>query len=143
MWQVKQQTRVAQSTGEAEFCAVTPGVNQVVWVRHLLHELELGYSRASAVYTDNDLARSLIENPIHYTRMKQIGVKYFMLTNLRERHVICAGRVPTKLNPADLGTKPLSRSEFEPKADTYFNGIGRLELDPIDRPLTVKTDDYV
>jgi hypothetical protein len=90
--------------------------------------LGVGYSRATAVYTDNDLARSLIENPVHYTRMKQIGVKYFMCTDLCERHVICAGRVPTQLNPADLGTKPLSRHEFESKANTYFNDIGDLEL---------------
>lgn len=33
MWQAKQQTRVAQSTCEAEFCAVKPGVNQAAWVR--------------------------------------------------------------------------------------------------------------
>ena len=58
MWQVKQQSRIAQSTGEAEFCAATPGINQVVWVRQLLHELGVDYTRATAVYTDNDLARS-------------------------------------------------------------------------------------
>ena len=143
MWQAKQQSRVAQSTGEAEFCAVTPGVNQVVWVRHLLSELSVGYSRATAVYTDNNVARALMENPVHYTRMKQIGVIYFMLLDLITRHVIVAGRVPTEVNPADLGTKPLSRREFEAKADSYFNGIGDLDLDPVERPYTEQSDDYV
>ena len=79
MWQTKQQTRVAQSTGEAEYCAITPGVNMLIWVRTLLHEMRLGYTRASAVYTDNDAARSLVANPVHYSRLKQIGVKYHML----------------------------------------------------------------
>ena len=143
MWQAKQQSRIAQSTGEAEFCAITPGVNQVVWVRHLLQELSVGYTRATVVYTDNNVARALMENPIHYTRMKQIGVIYFMLTNLIARNVICAGRVPTGLNPADIGTKPLSRREFESKAEYYFNGIQDLELPPVERPVTDKSDDYV
>ena len=79
---------------------MTPGVNQVVWVRHLLSEF---YSRATAVYTDNNVARALMENPVHYTRMKQIGVIYFLLIDLIARHVIVAGRVPTEVNPADLG----------------------------------------
>jgi hypothetical protein len=75
--------------------------------------------------------------------MKQIGVKYFMLHDLVNLHVIVAGRVSTKVNPSDIGTKPLSRREFEGKANTFFDGIGELELDPIERPLTVASDEYV
>ena len=143
MWQAKQQPRIAQSTGEAEFCAVTPGVNQVVWVRQLLHELGVGYKRATAIYTDNDVARALISNPVHYTRMKQISIKYYMLHDLVALHIIVAGRVDTKLNPSDIGTKPLGRREFEFKANIYFNGIGDLELTPLERPLTLMNDEYV
>jgi hypothetical protein len=52
MWQVKRQGRVAQSIEEAEFLVLTPGCNMVVWVWTLLKELQLGYTRATAVYTD-------------------------------------------------------------------------------------------
>ena len=142
MWQVKQQSRVAQSTGEAEFCAVTPGVNMIVWIRQLLKELKLGYQRATAVYTDNDVARAMIENPVHYSRMKQISTKYFMLRQVREVNVICAGRIPTDLNPADLGTKPLSYREHCKKARTFFDGLSTLDFDRIPRPLTVANDEY-
>lgn len=103
MWQVKQQPRVAQSTSEAEYCTITPGVNMVVWIRELLHEMSLGYVRASAIYTDNDVARSMVENPVHHSRMKQIGVKYHMLRQLVELNIICAGRIATAKNPADIG----------------------------------------
>jgi hypothetical protein len=65
--------RVAQSTGEAEFLALTPGCNMVVWVRTLLKELQLGYTRATAVYTDNKTARALSANTVKHSTMKQIS----------------------------------------------------------------------
>ncbi|CAM9966409.1 unnamed protein product, partial [Ectocarpus fasciculatus] len=106
-WQVKQQPRVAQSTGEAEYCAVTPGVNEIVWIRALLSELGCGYRRAAAAYTDNNVALVMLQNPVHHSRMKQISVKYHMLRALLENNVICGGRIATDVNPADVGTKPL------------------------------------
>ena len=48
MWQVKRQGSVAQSTGEAEFLALTPGCN-MIWIRTLLKELQLGYTKATAI----------------------------------------------------------------------------------------------
>ena len=106
MWQVKQQPRVAQSTSEAEYCTITPGVNMVVWIRELLHEMSLGYVRASAIYTDNDVARSMVENPVHHSRMKQIGVKYHMLRQLVELNIICAGRIATLKGGGGSGEPP-------------------------------------
>ena len=84
----------------------------------------------------------MIENPVHYSRMKQISTKYFMLRQVREVNVICAGRIPTDLNPADLGTKPLSYREHCKKARTFFDGLSTLDFDRIPRPLTVANDEY-
>ena len=117
IWKSGKQPKVAQSTGEAEFLCLTPGSNNVVWLRNLLKELSLVYSRASTVYTDNDVARAIALNPVHHSRMKQVAVKYFMIRDLIILGVIAAGRVDTSLNPADTGTKPLGRIEFDKKVD--------------------------
>jgi hypothetical protein len=50
----------------------------VVWVRTLLKELHLGYTRATAVYTDNETARALSANTVKHSTMKQISLKYFL-----------------------------------------------------------------
>ena len=143
MWSAKQQGRVAQSTGEAEFLALTPGCNMVVWLRSLLSELKLGYTRTTAMYTDNETARVVSENPTKHSTMKQITLKYLMIRQLKSLNIVVGGRVTTKANPADLGTKPLGVREFMNKSKTFFDGIGDLEYTAVERPLTILNDEYV
>jgi hypothetical protein len=143
MWQVKRQGRVAQSTGEAEFLALTPGCNMVVWVRTLLKELQLGYTRATAVYTDNETARALSANTVKHSTMKQISLKYFLAKDLSDLSVTVTGRIDTSENPADLGTKPLGFREYLKKANYFFDGIAGAVYERLARPLTTITDEYV
>ena len=81
-WKSGKQNKVAQSTAEAEFVTITPGSNSVVWLRNVLKEMALGYSRASTVYNDNDVARATSNNPVHHSRMEQISLKYFVVRGL-------------------------------------------------------------
>jgi hypothetical protein len=107
--------------------------------------MRLGYSCASTVYTDNNNARILAENPVHHSRMKQISVKYFLIRELVNLCVVTTGRIATEWNPADVGTKPLGRSEFARKVDMFFDGLDslyRLGFTQIDRPLLVRNDEY-
>ena len=136
---------MAQSTAEAEFLAITPGSNSLVWLRNVLKEMGLGYARASTVYTDNDVARATSNNPVHHSRMKQISLKYFLVRDLIKLGVIAVGRIDTTLNPADIGTKPLGRLEFDRKVDIYFLGLDsfyKLDFYEIERPLLVENDEY-
>lgn len=93
------------------YCCLTSGVNQLQWVRSVLHELTLGYVRATPVYTDNITAQNFVENPVYHSRMKQLYLKFPNLRELSEWHVIVCEKIPTEVNSADLGTKPLDASE--------------------------------
>jgi hypothetical protein len=144
-WKSGKQGKLAQSTGEAEFLCLTPGVNQVTWIRNVLSELLMGYSRASTVYTDNDVARAMAQNPVHHTRMKQVCLKYMLIRELTALCVIVMGRVSTDINPADLGTKPLGILEFTKKVDIFFLGLDALHsygFKQVIRPLLVSNDEY-
>ena len=140
MWCSKQQPNIALSVAEAEYCCMTPGVNMVRWVRNLLYELGVGYTRATAVYTDNTTAQSLASNPVHHSRMKQLHLKSLVLRDINKCGVVCCGRVSTSENPADLGTKALGASETERKANYFFNGMSHIDFEPIARPLTTPND---
>ena len=142
MWQVKRQGRVAQSTGEAEFLALTPGCNMIVWIRTLLKELQLGYTKATSIYTDNETARALSVNTVKHSTMKQIALKYFVAQDLNDLGVTVTGRIDTGENPADLGTKPLGVREYEKKAGYYFSGIGNIKYTRLVRPTTKISDEY-
>ena len=140
MWYVKQQSNIAHSVAEAEYCCLTPGVHQIRWVRSLMFELRLGYNRATACYTDNTTAQKFAENPVHHTRMKQLHLKFLDLRDLCEWNVIALGRVRTEVNPADIGTNALGAADLEPKANIFFDGLSNLEYEPITRDLTVEND---
>jgi hypothetical protein len=140
MWVTKRQNTIAQSTAEAEYCCLTPGVNQVRWVRSILYELGVGYTRATPVYTDNATAQNFVENPVHHSRMKQLHLKYLLLRELSEWNVITCGKIDTSVNPADLGTKPLGAIETERKSLVYFEGLSHLDYQPIERRETTLND---
>ena len=140
MWCTKQQSNIAQSTAEAEYCCLTPGVNQVRWVRAILHELGVGYVRATPVYTDNTTAQNFVENPVHHSRMKQLHLKFLNLRELSEWHVIVCAKISTQVNPADLGTKPLGAIETERKSRVFFEGLEHLDYEPVKRLETIPND---
>jgi hypothetical protein len=140
MWMSKQQNNIANSTAEAEYCCLTPGTNIVRWTRNVLHELEVGYRRATAIYTDNTTAQNFTENPVHHSRMKQLHLKFLELRELSNCGVIACGRVDTKENPADLGTKALGVKETEKKSEIFFEGLSKADYIPIQRPSTIPND---
>jgi len=143
MWCSKQQNNIAQSTAEAEYCCLTPGTNMVRWTRGLLYELGVGYKRATAIYTDNTTAQSFVENPVHHSRMKQLHLKFLNMRNQSKDGVVVCGRVDTKENPADLGTKALGAIETERKSNAFFDGLKMIDFVPIARPLTKDNDNSV
>ena len=100
----------------------------------------MGYSRATATYTDNTTAQGLVANPVHHSIMKQLHLKYLYIRELNSNHVISCGRVTTQANPADLGTKALGANETVKKAHTFFDSIGDLDLDEVDRSETIAND---
>lgn len=52
-WCCKKQEIVAQSTAEAEFVAATTAVNQALWLRKLLCDLNLKQLNDTEVFVDN------------------------------------------------------------------------------------------
>ena len=55
-WSSKKQRVVALSTCEAELYAEAAAIQEVLWIRGILAELDLGSSTGSTVYGDNQSA---------------------------------------------------------------------------------------
>jgi hypothetical protein len=78
-YNLKLQSIVATSSMEAEYVSTYPNVQEVTWVRAVLHYLELTRDKPNTLLIDNKSAVDLAHNPIHHQCSKHIDVKYHWL----------------------------------------------------------------
>ena len=52
-WRSKKQNVVSKSSTEAEFRAITNGINEVLWIRGILQELQIPFKEPIRVFCDN------------------------------------------------------------------------------------------
>ena len=75
-WMSKLQPIVTVSSMEAEYLACFFAIQDVVWIRQLLKDIDRERSRPTRVFIDNQSARQLAMNPVHHQRSKHIDIKY-------------------------------------------------------------------
>lgn len=107
-WSSKRQKTVALSTTEAEYMALSVAVQEALWLRILLQELEPGYVKGpTTVYCDNMSAIKLSKNEVVSQRSKHIDIRYHFCKDHVRRGVIDVQYLPTDEMPADAFTKAL------------------------------------
>jgi hypothetical protein len=112
-WASKKQRTVAQSTCEAELYAEAAAMQEVLWLRGLLHELGLQTQTGSLVYGDNQSTLAISKNGIKGERTKHVDVKYHFITETVERGDVKLKWIPTSEQQADIFTKALAAPAFQ------------------------------
>ena len=112
-WASKKQRTVAQSTCEAELYAEAAALQEVLWLRGLLHELGLHVQTGSLVYGDNQSTIAISKNGIKGERTKHVDVKYHFITETVESGKVQLKWIPTTEQQADIFTKALAAPVFE------------------------------
>jgi hypothetical protein len=105
--------KVATSTGQAETHALVALVKEVVWLRHLLHDL--GHPQLSPTITATDNRGVLTQSTkcINHTRSKHFRVAQAYIRSKDNDGTVKVTDVPSKLNPSDFFTKPLHWRLFQ------------------------------
>lgn len=112
MWSSKKQRVIALSTCESELMAVCSGVQEVLWTRSMLRELNLLMNVPSVVYCDNQSTVALVKNGVSSERTKHIEVRYHFVTQHVNDGNIEMKWIPTNEQEADIFTKTLARPLF-------------------------------
>ena len=122
-WKSQLQSVVALSSTEVEYIAATEAAKEAMWLKGLL--LELGLIQKEVVlYTDSQSAIHLCKNPVFHERSKHIQVKYHFIRDMIAQGFFRIEKVPTDLNPSDMGTKILPVSKFNVCKNLLNIGIG-------------------
>ena len=107
------ETAVAQSTAEAEFISATAAVNQAIWLRKILCDLNLKQWKNTEIIVDNQAAIAISHNPVFHGKTKHFKIKFFFLREVQKEGEIALVYCKSENQLADIFTKPLPVSKFE------------------------------
>jgi len=116
-WCSKRQPTITLSTAEAEYIALCASVQEALWLRSLLEEVQyplfLSSKKPTTILEDNQSCIALAANPVHHARTKHIDIKYHFIRDYIDKGDIDVVYCPTKEMVTDVLTKPLARPAFE------------------------------
>ena len=106
-WKSKKQDVVARSSAEAEYRAMAMATCELIWLKQLLNELNLGTSDPMKLICDNQAALHIASNPVFHERTKHIEVDCHFVREKLISKVIETGFVNSSDQLADFLTKSL------------------------------------
>lgn len=115
LWHSSFQTKIAQSTSEAELYSLFDAVQEAKFLKNFLSEL--GFEQnVTTCYEDNTGCIDWITKPRASTRMKAIELKYYSIRDDDEDEggTFRFVHIPTQSQRADLLTKQMDNSSFSP-----------------------------
>ncbi|KAG8492388.1 hypothetical protein CXB51_009733 [Gossypium anomalum] len=111
-WSSKKQSLVAQSTAEAEYVAAASAVNQAIWLRKILADLNLIQEEATEILCDNKSAVAIAKNPVFHGRTKHFDIKLHVIREMEQACEIKLVHCNSENQIADILTKGLGVSRF-------------------------------
>jgi hypothetical protein len=110
MWSSRQQRCVALSTAEAEYVALSEAGRDVLWLRHLLHELCSPCLHPTPLFEDNNSAIKWTQDSHSWARSRHIDTSFHAIRQWCDDKFIAVKKVDTSGQLADLLTKALATS---------------------------------
>ncbi|XP_052488061.1 uncharacterized mitochondrial protein AtMg00810-like [Gossypium raimondii] len=83
-WSSRKQTMVAQSTAEAEYVAAANALNQAMWLRKILSNLNLQQNEATVIHYDNKSAVAIAKNSVFHGRTKHFNIKLHVIREMEQ-----------------------------------------------------------
>jgi hypothetical protein len=120
-WGSKLQSKIALSTTEAEYIALSTATRELIPIRRILQELSTASPYAtttllppSTIYEDNASCIALAHRDTQLRpRTKHIALKFHHFRDLIISKELIVEKVPTASNWADIFTKPLTQFVHE------------------------------
>ncbi|RVW24713.1 Copia protein [Vitis vinifera] len=112
-WSSRKQEVVAQSTAEAEYIATVAAVNQALWLRKLLTDLDMKQEVSTKVFVDNQATISIVNDPVFHGKTKHFKIKLYFLREVQKEGDIQLVYCNTESQNADILTKALPKIRFE------------------------------
>jgi hypothetical protein len=134
-WSSRKQPIVTMSSTEAEHIAMGHAAKEAIWISRVMCDFGVDLGRPLRIYADNQSSMLLASSEKLSSRMKHLDVHYHFVRQQIKEGLCRFVWVPTKLNLADVLTKPLGPSLFATMPPML--GLPWLCCDYLERPLPV------
>ena len=104
---------MAQSTVEAKYIAIVAAVNQALWLRKLLTDLDMKQEVSTKVFVDNQATISIVNDPVFHGKTKHFKIKLYFLREAQKEGDIQLVYCNIESQNADILTKALPKIRFE------------------------------
>ncbi|SGY96283.1 BQ5605_C036g11556 [Microbotryum silenes-dioicae] len=111
-WSSKRQTRVADSTTDAEYLALSHAGKEAIYLTQLLSELHVSPIAAAHIFTDNEAAAAVAHDPVRTSGTRHIRLREHFVRDMVNRGDIYLSHVGTADMVADVFTKALGPKIF-------------------------------
>jgi hypothetical protein len=111
-WLSKKQKTVSLSSAESEYMALAVSVQETLWIRSFMSELEMLSEAATTILCDNQAAIAIAQNPTHISRTKHIDIRHHFIRDEVKKGSICVQWISTQDQLADIMTKGLGPQLF-------------------------------
>jgi hypothetical protein len=108
-WSSRKQEVIAQSTAEAEYVAATAAVNQAIWIRKLMADLQMEQKESTQILVDNQVAIAIAKNLVFHGKTKHFKLKLYFLREGEIQLIYCK----TENQNADILTKLLPQAKYK------------------------------
>lgn len=114
-WQSKKQNYVALSTCESELLSVRESTSFVMYLRNMMHELDLTecLSKPSIIQNDNESTVTTVNEGGQFLRNKHYVIRANFIKDYINKNQISVSYLSGKSMPADGLTKPLGPNLFK------------------------------
>jgi hypothetical protein len=107
------QPKTSSSTPVAEYVALASAVKELIWLKQLLRELNVGVTEPVTVHEDNTTCIHIAKNPASPKRTRHIDIRYHFLRDYVVTKEITVEYCKSKDMLADILTKALPRPAFQ------------------------------
>ena len=114
------QRTIALSSTEAEFYAITETGKLVLYIRHVLCELNMEQEQPTAIYEDNRGCLQMTQALKPTKRTRHVDSRYFAILNWVQTDQIIVKKIDTSDNASDVLTKATGRILFYRHNDTIL-----------------------
>ncbi|SGY38274.1 BQ5605_C003g01990 [Microbotryum silenes-dioicae] len=111
-WSSKRQTRVADSTTDAKYLALSHAGKEAIYLTQLLSELHVCPVEAAHIFTDNEATAAVAHDPVHTSGTRHIHLCEHFVRDMVHQGDISLSHVGTANMVADIFTKALGPKIF-------------------------------
>jgi hypothetical protein len=125
-WSSKLQQSVTLSTMESEYIALSDSIKKSLWIQSIIQEIQNKNTAIILIRSDNQAAIKVAQGESNHIFSKHIDIRYHFVKDLTKAKKIDIKWINSKLNPADILTKPISKIDFNNHAQTL--GISKSSV---------------